>query len=212
MRASKIAPAHADASLSLAFLLREQGRMQALADVMLDLWRNEPRSLDSDRRTLAFLCECGRFGEARQILPAMLEAHPHEAELLRRAGEIALVLGHFEAARDHLNASLDRDPHQASAWLRLAHTHRFASEQEPDLIRLRQAATRVDLGADAQSAVVDGQTDGTSPGAAQHVGNDAVTECDRARRLVGRQRFFKREQERRFVQPATAGAVVSARA
>ena len=67
-------------------------------------------------------------------------------------------------------------------------------------------------GADAQSAVVDGQTDGTSPGAAQHVGNDAVTECDRARRLVGRQRFFKREQERRFVQPATAGAVVSARA
>jgi Tfp pilus assembly protein PilF len=152
-KAIALRPAHADASLSLAFLLREQGRMQALADVMLDLWRNEPRSLDSDRRTLAFLCECGRFGEARQILPAMLEAHPHEAELLRRAGEIALVLGHFDAARDHLNASLDRDPHQASAWLRLAHTHRFASEQEPDLIRLRQAATRVDLGADAQSAV-----------------------------------------------------------
>ena len=60
-KAIALRPAHADASLSLAFLLREQGRMQALADVMLDLWRNEPRSLDSDRRTLAFLCECGRF-------------------------------------------------------------------------------------------------------------------------------------------------------
>ncbi|SFN52522.1 tetratricopeptide repeat-containing sulfotransferase family protein [Dokdonella immobilis] len=146
-------PAHANASLSLAHLLREQGRMRALAEIMTALWHHEPRTLESDRRTLAFLCECERFAEADTLLAPILEAHPGDAPLQRRAGEIALVLGRFDAARDHLRAAIDGNPGQASAWLRLAHTHRFVDADDPDLQRLRAGASRSDLGTDVETAI-----------------------------------------------------------
>jgi tetratricopeptide (TPR) repeat protein len=147
-KAIAIAPFLADASLSLAHLLREQGRMNALAEVMLALWRAEPRSLQSDQRTLEFLCECERFVEADSLIGAMLDAYPDDAFLLRRAGEIALTLGRFDEARDRLRAALAIDPDQASTWLRLAHTHRFVDPDDEDLQRLVQTAARSDLTTD----------------------------------------------------------------
>lgn len=152
-RAIEIDPAHVNASLSLAYLLREQGRMNALAEVMMALWKHESRTLESDRRTLAFLIECGRYAEAAEILPALVAACPANAEIQRRAGEVALVLGQFEQASEHLRRAVDLDPDQASAWLRLAHTHRFSAADDPDLQLLRVAAKRSDIGIDAQSAI-----------------------------------------------------------
>lgn len=151
--AIELDPADVNASLSLAYLLREQGRMNALAEVMMALWRHESRTLNSDRRTLAFLIECGRYAEAAEILPMLLAAYPANAEIQRRAGEVALVLGQFEQASEHLRTTLALDPEQASAWLRLAHTHRFSTPDDPDLHRLRVAAARKDLEADTQSAI-----------------------------------------------------------
>ena len=146
-------PAHANASLSLAHLLREQGRMRALADVMTALWHHEARTLASDQRTLGFLCECERFVEADSLLAPILEAHPDDPSLRRRAGEIALVLGRFDEARAHLRAAIEGDPGQASAWLRLAHTHRFVDADDPDLQRLRSGLLRADLGIDVESSI-----------------------------------------------------------
>ncbi|MEZ5460271.1 sulfotransferase [Dokdonella sp.] len=152
-KAIALEPSHVNASLSLAYLLREQGRMQALAAVMLALWEHEPRSLDSDKRTLAFLCECERFADADPLAKAMLAAHPDDPGLLRRAGEIALVLGRFEDSREALRRALAIDPTQASAWLRLAHTHRFTGHDDPDLGLLRAGAAREDLAEDADTAI-----------------------------------------------------------
>ena len=146
-------PAHADASFSLAFLLREQGRMNALVEVMLDLWNHAPRTLQSDQRILFFLCECGRYADAARLLPALLAAYPDHVEIARRAGEVAMVLGQFEDAGKHLRRALALNPHQPSAWLRLAHTHRFSADDDPDLGLLRSARARTDLDADAQSAI-----------------------------------------------------------
>jgi tetratricopeptide (TPR) repeat protein len=152
-KAIALEPAHVNASLSLAYLLREQGRMQALSAVMLDLWKHEPRNLDSDKRTLAFLCECERFADADPLAKAMLAAHPDDPGLLRRAGEIALVLGRFDDSREALRRALAIDPTQASAWLRLAHTHRFSGHDDPDLALLRAGAAREDLAEDADTAI-----------------------------------------------------------
>ncbi len=149
-KAIALDPAHANASISLAHLLREQGRMRALAEVMLALWKHEPRSADSDRRTLSFLVECERYLEAESLLEPILEAHPAHAGLLRMAGEIALVLGRFEVAREQLRASLALDPGQASAWLRLAHTHRFSDDTDEDLALLQSAVARGDLGIEVE--------------------------------------------------------------
>ena len=152
-KAIALDPAHANASVSLAHLLREQGRMQALAEVILALWRHEPRSLERDRRALSFLFECGRHEAADSLLPAMLAANPEDPLLLRRAGEIALMLGRFEEARKHLLGALTVDPDQASTWLRLAHTHRFSDPDDTDLGLLRGAASRTDLARDTRVAI-----------------------------------------------------------
>lgn len=152
-KALALDPSHVNASLSLVHLLREQGRMRAVADVMLALWKNEPRSHDSDLRTLAFLCECERFAEADALAGPIIEAHPDDPRLLRRAGEIALVLGRFDEAGVHLRKTLTTDPTQASAWLRLAHTHRFIHRGDPDLALLREGAARNDLAEDVDTAI-----------------------------------------------------------
>ena len=152
-KAIALDPLHANASMSLAHLLREQGRMQALAEVVLALWRQQPRTLETDRRTLAFLCECERFVEADALTAAMLDAHPNDAFLLRRAGEIALILGRFEEAQRLLRATLAIDPDQASAWLRLAHTHRFSDTDDGDLQQLKAAAERTDFESDVRVSI-----------------------------------------------------------
>ncbi len=152
-QAISLDPTHANASISLAHLLREQGRMKALAEVLLASWRKRPRSLEDDQRVLSFLCECGCFVEADSLVEAMLDAHPHDPFLLRRSGEIALILGRFDEARERLRATLERDAHQTSAWLRLAHTHRFSDSDDVDLGFLQAAALRTDLDTDALAAV-----------------------------------------------------------
>lgn len=152
-KAISLDPAHANASISLAHLLREQGRMQALAEVMLACWRKEPRSLETDRRTLAFLCECERFVEAGSLMGAVLDAHPNDALLLRLSGEVALILGRFDEARRLLRATLAIDANQASAWLRLAHTHRFSDADDEDLQQIKAAAARNDLDADVSASI-----------------------------------------------------------
>ncbi|MFZ1724575.1 MAG: tetratricopeptide repeat protein, partial [Dokdonella sp.] len=146
-------PAHANASISLAHLLREQGRMKALAEVMLALWRNEPRSLERDRRIVSFLFECARHAEADGVLPTLLEAHPQDPLLLRHAGECALMFGRFDEARTHLRAAIAVDPEQASSWLRLAHTHRFVDADDEDLRLLQSGAARGDLAPDTRVAI-----------------------------------------------------------
>ncbi|HET9033855.1 MAG TPA: sulfotransferase [Dokdonella sp.] len=146
-------PAHANASTSLAHLLREQGRMKALAEVMQNAWRNQPRTLENDQKILAFLCQCERFAEADSLIPAMLAAHPQDPFLLRQAGEIALVLGRFDEARKHLRSSLDADPKQASAWLRLAHTHRFTDADDADVSLFTAATKRSDLGIEVSTSI-----------------------------------------------------------
>ena len=145
-------PAHAPASVSLAHLLREQGRMKALAEVMLALWRNEPRSLERDRRLVSFLFECTRHAEADSVLPTLLAAHPQDPLLLRHAGECALMFGRFDEARRHLRAAISVDPEQPSTWLRLAHTHRFVDADDEDLRMLHSGATRADLADDTRVA------------------------------------------------------------
>ncbi len=152
-RAVTLDPVHANASISLAHLLREQGRMKGLAEVILALWQHQPRSLESDRRTLSFLLECARHEAADSLLPALLAANPEDPLLLRRAGEIALMLGRFKEARKHLHGALAVDPDQASSWLRLAHTHRFSDPGDPDLGLLRDAVARRDLAQDTRVAI-----------------------------------------------------------
>lgn len=138
-------PSHADAPLALAFMLREQGRLGAAAETVLSLWRRHARTRMGDARTLRFLQECQRHAEAEEISQPVLDANPRDAELLSMAGEISLTLGRFGSARRRLRLAVELDPQQAAAWLRLAHTHKFTRDDDPDLQLLAEAQQRTDL-------------------------------------------------------------------
>ncbi|MDC8011866.1 tetratricopeptide repeat-containing sulfotransferase family protein [Tahibacter soli] len=146
-------PAHADAPVSLAFLLREQGRLSAAAQTIVTLWKRQPRTRDGDYRAVKFLQECHRHADAEELAEPILAAHPRDAELLALLGENALLLGRFGSAQRRLRAAVEIDPQQAAAWLRLAHTHRFAAGDDDDLALLRAAQARGDLADEARVCV-----------------------------------------------------------
>ena len=93
-------PAHANASLSLAHLLREQGRMRALADVMTALWHHEAAHAGQRSAHAGVPLRMRAFRRSRFPDRADPRSTSGRSVLLRRrAGEIALVLGRFDEAR-----------------------------------------------------------------------------------------------------------------
>jgi tetratricopeptide (TPR) repeat protein len=128
-------PDHRDAALSLAFMLREAGRIDAAAQVVATLARADAGDARQTLALLGFLRECGAYAQAMEIANAARKCWPHDAPLAAIAGEIALALGEFDAARAALSQALTRDPGQAPAWLRLAHCQRYADRNDADLHR-----------------------------------------------------------------------------
>lgn len=148
-----LAPEHGEAALSLAFLLREQGRLHAASEVILARWQALPRTREGDLRALAFLRECQQPQAAEVIIVAALDLFKDDAALLALAGDNALDRGEFASARERLAGAVERDPFRAPAWLRLAHTHRFESSDDTDFLRMRAAYAAARGGDDVQSAL-----------------------------------------------------------
>lgn len=144
------APDYQEAAISLAFMLREQGRMQAAAGAITALWSSGVCDRGNGLKALNFLGEIGRLSEARAIADALARQHPEDAAVQAQAGLVAQVNGDFQTARQRLRMAVDRDPANAGAWLRLAHNHRFATEDDPDLRRLLAARARAGVSAAVQ--------------------------------------------------------------
>lgn len=128
-------PAHRDATYSLAFMLREQGRTSAAAFVVATWWQSANSSADEALAAIGFVIECADFAKADTIARDAHAHWPADARIAARAGEIALALGAFDRAAGLLREALDRNPAQAMAWLRLAHCKRFESAADDDLRR-----------------------------------------------------------------------------
>ncbi len=132
------APSHRDAAYSLAHLLREDGRLNAAANVVAALWENMPHSADEALAALAFLTECSAWMQAQTIARDARSRWPDDARVAAKAGEISLVLGAFEEAATALREALDRDSAQSASWLRLAYCQRFASCDDADVRRFER--------------------------------------------------------------------------
>lgn len=134
-----VAPDHREAALTLAFCLRDHGRIQAAAKAILNWFRRAPRA---DAETLAFakfLAELRAFAAARELLEQITERSA-QAELLL-AG-CTLNLGDFSAAKAGYRRVLAIDPDQSAAWLRLAHCQRFRLLSDADLAAMHDARKR----------------------------------------------------------------------
>jgi len=132
-------PRHRDAAYSLAFMLREQGRIYAAADVVVALLRARAGDAAETKSALGFLRECGAYEPAHAQAEAARLRWPDDTDIAALAGEFALAVGEFDVARDSLRAALDRDPRKSASWLRLAYCKRYAQRDDADLLRIERA-------------------------------------------------------------------------
>ena len=132
-------PAHRQASLSLAFMLREHGRINAAAEVALALWRHHRDDPVLALALLDFLRDSGAHIQANAIAQAAHAHWPDHARIAAVAGEIALALGDFAAARSALRRAVEIDPGQSSAWLRLSYCQRCEDPADADLALVANA-------------------------------------------------------------------------
>jgi tetratricopeptide (TPR) repeat protein len=132
-------PGHRQASLSLAFMLREHGRINAAAEVALALWRHHRDDPVLAQALLDFLRDSGAHVQANAIAEAAHARWPDHARLAALAGEIALALGDFAAARKALRRAVEIDPGQSSAWLRLSYCQHCQDPADADLALIETA-------------------------------------------------------------------------
>ncbi|MGH8040883.1 MAG: sulfotransferase [Rudaea sp.] len=133
------APEHRDAALSLAHLLREQGRMLAAGEVLVASLHARNSDVEEIRSALVFLRECGNYSQAHALAQQALQRWPNNAGIAALAGEFALAIGAFESARDCLRTALTEDPGNSASWLRLGYCQRYLRRDDPDLRRIENA-------------------------------------------------------------------------
>jgi tetratricopeptide (TPR) repeat protein len=137
--ALRLAPGHRQAALSLAYMLREHGRIGAAGDVIIGQWRAQPGDAEHSVELLEFLRESGAQKQARALAAAAQERWPQHARITAIAGELALAFGDFASAQTLLRRAVELDPNQGPAWLRLSYCQRCADAADPDLARVRAA-------------------------------------------------------------------------
>ena len=135
----RVAPQHGDAALSLAYMLRELGRMCAAGEVIVASLRARGERLDDTLSALIFLRECGAHERAHAIAQAGLTHWPDNADIAALAAEFALAIGEFVVARRCLHDTLDRAPDKSASWLRLAYCQRFNRRDDCDFVRMEHA-------------------------------------------------------------------------
>lgn len=134
-------PKHADAALSLAYLLREQACMRKAVEVMLERLEHMRGDVDAARRTALFIAQCNHPEQALRVCTRALELGP-DAKSFTLSGSLAMTLGQFERAAADLRRAVELDPNHASAWLWLALAHKFRTSDDPDLVAFEIAAAK----------------------------------------------------------------------
>ena len=151
--ALRLAPHHRDAALAFAFMLRQQGRIEAATRVITASLRHRAADATETLAALSFLRECGAFVAADEIAKHAREQWPDDATVAAHAGEFALAIGDFARARDCLRDALTRDPNKSPSWLRLSLCTKFASTDDADVIRMQTAWRDASLTATTRTCV-----------------------------------------------------------
>lgn len=144
-------PGHREAALSLAFMLRQSGRLHAAAEVIVASWQNRADDVAETLAALGFLLECGAHVPARDIANVARQRWPQNAQIAARAGEIDLALGQFDAAADALRNAVMLDSEQDASWLRLSYCQRYTDRQNRDLQRIESAWSNTALSAQTRT-------------------------------------------------------------
>lgn len=133
-------PKHEGAATSLAFLLRDQGRLLAAGEVVMSFRKARGGGLVETLKCGSFLTECRQQPLAAQVYADELESGTRDVRLFVDAASAQLGLGHFDLARSYLDQALAemRDPRQIGEYaLLFANSQKYQSDQHPDFARFR---------------------------------------------------------------------------
>lgn len=133
------APDHREAAFSLAHMLREAGRLQAATQVVEKSLRARTDDQQHTMAVLGFLRECGAHPRARPFSAAARKRWPGNSGIAAMDARFAMATGDFEGAREAIRSALDINPRDGEGLLLLAHAQRFASRDNPDVLRLEHA-------------------------------------------------------------------------
>lgn len=149
----RFVPYYEEAALSLAFMLREQGRLGSAGKVILDYWSAAERSPDHDLKAIKFLSECGRHDDARNIVEMAVRDYPGNAALMEQAAVVAHALGSFDEAARLYRLVLRIDPQRPGAWLRLANTHVYDEVESQEALAEMERLLATSTGGELRAAL-----------------------------------------------------------
>ncbi|WP_445145924.1 tetratricopeptide repeat-containing sulfotransferase family protein [Dyella sp. Tek66A03] len=144
------------ASFLLVRLLREQGRMQAAAESMHQLFKHGPHDEDTVIQAVEMLDDYGRPQDATRICEAAFAAGSEDARLHAYAGMLGIQLGQFERVREHYDFALAHDA-QAVEWnipIGLSGLQRYRDASHADFALFRELLERSELSDNARTTTL----------------------------------------------------------
>ena len=143
-------PGLQDAYISLAYLYRGAGRPEAAAAALLDLAGRRQTDWQLLLQIADLLADMDRPVEAVTLYKSCLLHDPRLAPAQVKLGLAYQKLGQFQEAEQALLAAIESDPNSDAAYLRLAHTRRWRTEDAPVAEGLEAALARPGLSRDAR--------------------------------------------------------------
>lgn len=135
------------ATFLLVNLLREQGRMQAVADTMHQLFDHTRHDADTVIQAVELLDDYGRPQDAATICEAEIAAGSEDPRIHAYAGMLSIQLGKFERTRKHYDFALTHAP-QAVDWnipIGLSGLQRYQDADHSDFALFREVLGRPGL-------------------------------------------------------------------
>lgn len=140
-------PDHAPATFLLARLLREQGRMQAAADAVRQLFAQGAQDADTVIQAVELLDDYLRPADAAAICEAAIAAGSNDPRIYAYAGMLAIQLGNFDRVRERYTYALAHEP-QAIEWnipIGLSGLQRYRDAGHPDFALFEEVIGRKDV-------------------------------------------------------------------
>jgi tetratricopeptide (TPR) repeat protein len=148
-------PGHAAATLLLARLLKEQGRMSAAATAVRACFDHCRHDAELVIRAVELLDDCGRTRDAAALCESEIAAGSADPRLHAYAGMLLSQTGQFELARKRQEFALGATP-QALEWHvphGLSGLQHYADESHPDFARFQQYLLRTDISSAARASL-----------------------------------------------------------
>jgi len=139
------------AHVALAFLYREDARMNEAAETMVALSRAAKKDSEMMQRIAGFLAEIRRYDLAENVLSQIMTLESASPAYLVTLGQLRQKVGLFEEAATCFRRALVLNPNADAAYLGLAVIRKFETADDPDAAIVSRALDQERLNAASQT-------------------------------------------------------------